>query len=117
MLFRSVVAHAAMIRVGAPAAEHLPAVLKGLEDASALVRYKSAHCLEPLGGVAAPGVLKLGALLTDPDEKVRHYSARALVNLGEIARPALPALQAAREKEAIANNRGLMDAAIRKLAP
>ncbi|NBR85024.1 MAG: HEAT repeat domain-containing protein [Proteobacteria bacterium] len=112
-----VVAHAAMIRVGASADEHLPAILKGLGDASPLVRYKSAHCLEPLGAVAAPGVAKLGALLTDPDEKVRHYSARALVNLGETARPALAALKAARELEKEPGNRGLMDAAIRKLTP
>ncbi|NBV20579.1 MAG: HEAT repeat domain-containing protein [Proteobacteria bacterium] len=112
-----VVAHAAMIRVGAPVKEHLPAILKGLDDASPLVRYKSAHCLEPLGEVAAPGVAKLGTLLTDPDEKVRHYSARALVNLGETARPALAALKAARELEKEPGNRGLMDAAIRKLTP
>ena len=94
----------------------LPAILKGLEDASPLVRYKSAHCLEPLGATAAPGVLKLGALLTDADEKVRHYSARALVNLGETARPALATLKAAREKEADTGNRGLMDVAIRNLS-
>jgi HEAT repeat protein len=104
-----------MIRIGAPVPEHLPAILKGLEDASPLVRYKSAHCLEPLGPIAAPGVLKLSSLLTDPDEKVRHYSARALVNLGDTARPALPALKAAREQETVAGNKGLLDAAIRKL--
>jgi HEAT repeat protein len=106
-----------MIRIGAPVTRHLPAILKGLEDTSPLVRYKSAHCLEPLGTVAAPGVLKLGSLLTDPDEKVRHYSARALARLDEVARPALPALKAAREKETVAASKGLMDSAIRRLSP
>ncbi len=87
-----------------------------MEDASSLVRYKSAHGLEPLGTIAAPGVLKLDSLLTDPDEKVRHCSARALARLEEVARPTLPALKTAREKEQVAGNKGLMDGAIRKLS-
>ena len=98
------------------------AILRGAPHPNAARLFMN-HLLDPVSQTtyakAWMGIVTkdIAEELTDPDEKVRHYSARALVNLGEIARPALPALQAAREKETIANNRGLMDAAIRKLAP
>lgn len=112
-----VVAHGALIRVGESPDEHLPAIIAGMMSETAVVRLKSAHACEPLETLAAPAVPHIAALLRDPDDHVRHYAARALVNLGETARPALAALKEALVRETVADNRGLIQAALRRLEP
>ncbi len=112
-----VVAHGALIRVGESPDEHLPPIIAGMKSETAVVRLKSAHACEPLESLAAPAVPHMAGLLRDPDDRVRHYAARALVNLGETARPALAALKAALVRETAADNRGLIQAALRRLEP
>jgi HEAT repeat protein len=70
----------------------IPALLKALSDADAVVRRDAANTFASFGEASKPAIPLLANLLGDKELKVRRAAAGALLELGQLSKEALPAL-------------------------
>jgi HEAT repeat protein len=85
-------------RIGPPAAEAVPQLVKALEDSQGSVRSAASLALGQIGAQAVPALVKA---LDHVDPRVRAGAAHALGVAGSAARRAVPALrQALRDEDA-----------------
>jgi HEAT repeat protein len=74
---------------------YVRALMRGLNDRDATVRWRASVALGEIGPAAVEAVRVLAEALEDEDETVRWEAAKALGKIGPDARDAVPALAAA----------------------
>jgi HEAT repeat protein len=79
-------------KVGEPAKEFIPELIKLLNDEDKIVRINTLYTLVSIGGSEKISTSQLIELLKDPNKTVRSNTAFAVAEIGEPARKAIPDL-------------------------